>query len=286
MITRRRLCAGALALPLTLIRPASAAPVVHKDLSYGEFDGEQLLLDVYRPEARGTYPTVIVIHGGGWQGGDKKGHVHTCTWLAENGFTAVNVNYRLAPKHRYPAAVDDCQRAVRWVRYHARHYGVDPERVGALGDSAGGHLASLLGLIGTRNNRDTVLSGESSRVRAVVNYFGPSDLVRMWDVEAVRPLLTAWLGGSPQEQSTRYRDASPLMAVQRGAAPFLILHGDQDRLVPEEQSRLLHEALRKHNVESTLRVFTGAGHGWPADSEHGQASGEAILAFFNKHLKR
>jgi acetyl esterase/lipase len=285
-MTRRVFCLAALALSFTLAGAASAAPVVQRNLAYGEYAGEQLTFDVYRPDSRGPHPAVLIIHGGGWQHGDKKAHERTGMMLAENGYAAFSINYRLAPKHPYPAALDDCQRAVRWIRYNAPDFDVDPERIGALGDSAGGHLASLLGLLGTRSNRDTVLARESSRVQAVVNYYGPSDLSRLWAVEAVRPLLSAWLGGSPEEQAKRYRAASPLAAVNGKAAPFLIFHGDKDELVPDEQAGLLHEALRKSGAESTLHVFKDAGHGWSPTSEHGKTCQEAILTFFGKHLRK
>ncbi|HTE19364.1 MAG TPA: alpha/beta hydrolase [Armatimonadota bacterium] len=276
------LASAAFALP-TL--GATAETRVEHDVVYGEPEGHKLLMDIYRPDAPGPHPAVILVHGGGWLGGSKAGHEGTGRMLARNGYVACAINYRLAPAFPDPAAFDDCQRAVRWIRAHAEQYGVHRKRVGALGDSAGGHLVALIGVRGTRDNSDPALARFSSRPQAVVSLYGAHELVRMWDIEMAHRPLTAWLGGAPQGREKRYAEASPASMVTRKAPPFLILHGDKDAVNPEEQSHLLHDALRRHGVDSTLLILEGAGHGWAPESPHGRQAEAAVLQFFGKHLR-
>src|SRR6266536_2716994 len=157
--------------------PAGAAQggvTVKNDVTYRTVDGEQLGLDVYQPAKKGkNRPAVVVVHGGGWTQGDKSLFAQQANQLAERGFVAFSVNYRLAPAHPYPAAVDDVEAAVAWVRKHAREYGVDPTRIGALGGSAGGHLVGLLGTDG----EGSLKTGH--RVAAVVSWSGPMDFVSL-----------------------------------------------------------------------------------------------------------
>jgi len=287
----RRCCRGwlgtALAILLLPVAPGRAALKVERDVPYGQAGGQRLLLDIYLPEGAPPRPAVLVVHGGGWMGGSKEGHRATGEMLAAAGYAAFVINYRLAPQFGYPAAVHDCQRAVRWIRANAAKYRVDPKRVGALGDSAGGHLVSLLGALReTLENSDPSLEEYSSGVQAVVNYYGPCELVRMWAVEPARRPLTAWLGGEPAGREHLYAAASPLQKVHRRAPPFLIIHGTRDEVVPLEQARLLHEGLRRLKASSTLLVLEGAGHGWPRDSDHARAGDAAVLEFFGRQLKR
>jgi acetyl esterase/lipase len=285
MINRRTFLYTAGALALTGL-PSRAETLVAKDVVYGDPGGEKLLMDVYRPEGPGPHPAVLLVHGGGWLGGSKAGHQWSGQMLARNGYVACAINYRLAPKHPYPAAFDDCQRAVRWIRAHAAEYGIDPDRVGAMGDSAGGHLVALIGVRDTRDNSDRALARFSSRPEAVVAYYGAFELVRMWQIEMAHRPLTAWLGGPPEGREKLYAEASPVSMVTKQAPPFLILHGDSDRVNPEEQSHLLHQALRRHGRESTLLILKGAGHGWAPDSEYGREAETAVLRFLGLHLKK
>jgi acetyl esterase/lipase len=258
-------------------------PSVRTNVVYGQADGEPLLLDVYQPKSPGPHAAVLLIHGGGWIEGDKRGYEGTGTLLALAGYVAFSINYRLARKHPYPAALDDCQRAARWVRAHAAAYHVDPARVGALGNSAGGHLAALLGVRDTRDNQDPELAEYGSRVQAVVDYYGATDLERLWRPDRSVG-LEAFMGGPPAGREGRYREASPATWADRASAPFLMLYGTEDHQVPPEQARLMDGALRRHGVESTLLLFPGAGHGWPTGSRHGWRSLTATLTFLGRHL--
>jgi acetyl esterase/lipase len=284
-MNRRELLLATAALSLPRIA-AAQEPRVERDIVYGTPGGHQLLMDIYRPGGPGPHPAVVLVHGGGWLGGSKAGHAGTGAMLARNGYAACAINYRLAPDFPYPAAFDDCQRAVRWVRAHAGDFNIHPKRVGAMGDSAGGHLVALIGVRGARDNSDRELSRFRSRPDAVVGYYGAYELVRMWRIEMAHRPLTAWLGGPPEGHEKVYKETSPASMVTRDAPPFLILHGDQDKVNPEEQSHLLHDALRKKSVESTLLILKGVGHGWAPESPQGREAEAAVLAFLGKHLKR
>ncbi len=282
---RRDFLIGSAGLLLAADR-ACGEPRVVRDVVYGEPGGHRLLMDIYRPETPGPHPAVVLVHGGGWLGGSKAGHQGTGMLLARHGYVACAINYRLAPQYPYPAAFDDCQRAVRWVRAHAGEYGIDPKRVGAMGDSAGGHLVALIGVRHTRDNSDRELSRFRSRPDVVVAYYGAFELVRMWDIEMAHRPLTAWLGGPPDQHAKVYREASPVAMVTRKSPPFLILHGNRDMVNPLEQSELLHAALRKKGVTSEMVVLDGAGHGWALDSPHGKQAEKAVLTFLDRHLRR
>jgi len=294
-VSRLRLAAVAAAVCLACSVAALRLPdavVTEADVDYGEAGGQKLLLDVFRPAIQnGPAPAVLIIHGGGWAGGDKKEPVYRqmAETLARAGYVVFNANYRLARNgtNRYPAALDDVQRAVRWIRANAGRYDVAPRRIGALGASAGGHLAALLGTRETRDNSDRQLARHSSKVQCVVDVFGPADFT-VRDGQPLNPaaigILMNFLGKTPQEAPDLYREASPVAHVDRGDAPFLIFHGDRDMLVPIDQSRRLHAALQKAGVPSELVVMQGEGHGF-ARRENQERFAAASLAFFDRHLR-
>ena len=241
------------------IRPATG-PAVQP------FSNElKLLLDVYEPDGyAGTRPGVVLIHGGGWSAGDKASYAETGKTLAAKGFVAFALNYRLAPAFHYPAQVDDVQRAVRWIRAHASNYNIDPNRLGAIGDSAGGYLVSLLGTRDTRDNKD--LARYSSRVQCVVDLYGPTDLTAP-ETTARLPQFSAhivenFIGKKRISAPELYRECSPVTYVDRMSAPFLIMHGELDPLVPVDQSERLRDALIKVGVEATLVIMPKDGHGF------------------------
>src|SRR5215212_4962880 len=186
---------------------------VERGVVYGVVGGESLLLDAYRslPHAN-RRPAVVLIHGGGMWTGTRAHMEDQARQLAQAGYVAFSVDYRLvdaeAGYHRWPAQLDDVQRAVRWVRSHAAHYGIDPERVGAFGWSAGGQLAALLGTRDTRYATGEI-AGYSSRVACVVDLAGDVDLAAYTDPPELHEAV-ALFGGTAQEVSERYRDASPL----------------------------------------------------------------------------
>jgi acetyl esterase/lipase len=257
---------------------------VDRGVVYGTTAGESLLLDIYRslPHAD-RWPAVVLIHGGGMWTGSRMHMEPPARQLAQAGYVAFSVDYRLvdaeAGCHRWPAQLDDVQRAVRWVRAHAAEYEVDPRRVGAYGWSAGGQLAALLG---TRDTRDVTapMASYSSRVTCVVDLAGDVDLAAYTRPPALHEVV-ALLGGTVQEVPERYRDASPLSWIDRRTAPFLVIHGDRDNVVPIEQSRRLVAGLRAAGVKAEWVELANAGH----DDLTWDRVGPATLVFLDRHLR-
>lgn len=259
--------------------------VVENDVLYGEAGGEKLLLDVYRPkDAPGKRPAVVLIHGGGWRAGSKSDCKGLGQDLATRGFVGFAIKYRFAPRFTHPAQLDDCQLAVRWVRANAEKYQVDSDRIAAAGASAGGHLSAMLGVRDTRD-KNAPLSQFSSKVKCVVDVFGPMDLRLNSNTGYNNPvglvLVQGFIGKKPEESPELYADASPITFVSKDTAPFLILHGTKDNLVPISQSEAMVEALKKAGVEVNLIRVEEAGH----DAVPIQKGWQAAVEFLTKHLK-
>jgi acetyl esterase/lipase len=268
---------------------ACAAEVVFTEgIEYTNPDGQHLQVNLAKPkEATGKLPAVICIHGGGFRAGNRDRWNKTCQQLAERGFVAATVSYRLAPKYQFPAAVHDVKAAVRWLRANANKYHVDPERIGVLGDSAGGHLAQYLGVTGgiNRLEGDGGNAEQSSQVQCVVNYYGPSDLTKSYgkSVDAAE-VLPLFLGGDLEHARHAHIVASPLNWVTPQAAPTLLIHGTKDTYVAYEQATWIHDRLKAADVAVELLTLEGAGHGFKdADAARAEA---AMLAFFEKQLKQ
>ena len=260
------------------------------NLEYGRVGQSSLRLDVYQPTewSFAARPAVVMIHGGAWIEGDKAGERELATALVPEGIVAFAINYRLAQNGRgeYPAALLDVRRAVRWVRAHAREYGVDPDRVGAVGWSAGGHLACLLGTTDVADADDPNSADFSSRVNCVVDTAGPTDFTD----ESSPPLGVGmdripptFLGGSLSEIPATYREASPIAHVDSRTAPTLILHGTVDKVVPVDQSRRFAAALREAKVEVRYVEMPSARHGFDQPDNHKRWIAE-IAAFLISHL--
>ncbi len=261
--------------------PAPARqPSVTTDVVYGHKDGLALTFDVYRP----TQPNgagVIVIVSGGWQSSVEMGRLMAqgyCPPLNEKGFTVFAVRHGSSPRYPMSAIVGDMRRAVRFIRQHAGEYGVDRNRIGVLGGSAGGQLALLLGTTadaGDPSASDAVLR-ESSRVAAVVAYFPPTDLSR-WGTPLIRKAFAAM-----RLTDAEAAEYSPIRFVSPGAAPSLIAHGDADTTVPLVEGETMHAALTKAGVPASFIRIEGAGHGFEgADLERANA---AMVEWFGRHL--
>jgi acetyl esterase/lipase len=259
-----------------------------RNVVFAKVGDAELRLDLAMPAGKdGPFPAIVCIHGGGWVGGDRRQMSQTLGVLAARGYVAVSPDYRLAPGHPFPAAIEDCKCAVRWLRANAKHYKVDPERIGAMGFSAGAHLACLLGL--TQRGDGLEGSGgnpqESSRVQAVVSFFGPTDLARPgFSKEVQTNNLTPLLGGTAAEKPEAYRRASPATYVRKDAPPFLLLHGSEDRVVPPDQSDDLAERLRKAGASARVVIVHGEGHGWRGEKLLDSIG--RMLAFFDDNLKK
>jgi acetyl esterase/lipase len=281
--------------PLTAQQPRPSAPPLPegvralRDLAYvAEGGHERQRLDLFLPAEPKGQPLIVWIHGGAWLGGSKA-NGPALRFLRE-GYAVASVGYRLSQHAPFPAQIEDCKAAIRWLRAHAAEYGYDGERIGVWGSSAGGHLVALLGTAGdVREWEKGANLDVSSRVQAVCDFFGPSDLLRMGeqagpdskiDHDSPDSPESKLVGGPIQADPARARRASPITYVSADDAPFLILHGDRDDVVPIGQSEVLHEALRKAGVESTFHVVRGAGHGF-RDPKLMQM----VSDFFRKHLR-
>lgn len=287
-LTRRTLLATALVALASAAAARGAEPAIAtaEDLVYAKIGGTELKLDVAAPaEGDGPFPGVVVIHGGGWRGGNKKDVRPVLAAFARRGYVAISPQYRFCPKETFPAQVHDVKAAVRWLRSHATDYKLDPEHVGATGYSAGGHLSLMLGLTGPDDGLegDVATGSPSSRVQAVVNYFGPTDLGAADIPDASKPLVRDFLGGTPSEKPEAVKRASPLTFVSKDDAPVLTFQGTKDPLVPLTQAVRLAEAQSAAGVPGRVELLVGAGHGWGgAEMQH--TAGEAF-AFFDRHLK-
>lgn len=270
----------------------SAARDLH-DLAYvkGGDSNQRLDLLVPAPPA-GTapaFPLIVWIHGGGWEQGSY--HQNPARAMAARGYAVASIGYRLSSEAKYPAQIEDCKAAVRWLRAHAAEYQIDPARIGVWGASAGGHLAALLGT--TAKDRRFDVGGnldQSSGVRCVIDSFGPADFLHWGDpplpasYDTPNTAVARLLGGKVTEHEALARLASPVHFVDKDSAPFLIMHGERDSLVPVQQSVVLDAALRKAGVESTLVIVPGGGHGGGAfnDAKYLRQMAE----FMDRHLLR
>ena len=270
---------------------AAARVRIVSDVSYGP--DARNVMDLYLPESGPTpRPLIVCIHGGGWAGGDKRVYGWLADALARRGYAAASVTYRFAPASRAPAQMDDVQRAVRFLRRNAEKYGVDPERFGAIGGSAGGHLASYLALADTRDNTDADLAAYSSRVQCAVDCYGPVDLEAMMK-SASAPIVQGFIGKPLEGNEEAYRNASPHFLVKENPPPFLIIHGALDvgtarGQVPMAQSEKFHEKLARAGGDATLLTLDGAGHGFTGNGNnpHARAALAAAARFFDKHLTK
>ena len=262
---------------------------VHRDIAYVTDGHERQKLDLYVPADTGkNLPLIIWVHGGAWLGGSKK-HYTPKAYLSA-GYAGASINYRLSQHAIFPAQIEDVKAAVRWLRANAETYRLDPNRFAAWGSSAGGHLVAMLG---TTSDVAEFEMGEnlevSSKVQAVVDYFGPTDFLQM-DAHRLPDGLvhdasdspeSKLVGGPIQEHKDRAAKANPITYVSKANPPFLIIHGDRDKLVPYHQSVLLKDALEKTGVPVTFYRVEGGGHGWFRDPK----VPELTKTFLEQYLK-
>ena len=262
-------------------QPPARQPSVTTDVVYGHKDGLALTFDVHRP-AQLNGAGVIAIVSGGYQSSVEMSRLIVDGYLSpllnEKGFIVFAVRHGSSPRYSMSAIVSDVRRAARFIRQHAAEYGVDPDRIGVFGSSAGGQLALLLGTTadaGDPSAADAVLR-ESSRVAAVVAYFPPTDLAR-WGTQRIRQAFAAM-----RLTDAEAAEYSPIRFVSPSAAPSLIVHGDADTVVPVVEGETMHAALTKAGVPASFIRIEGAGHGFEgADLERASA---AMLRWFERHL--
>ena len=256
------------------IRRDAPAPAPVMDIEYGTANGKRLLLDAYVPPAgEDPRPAVVMIHGGGWRAGDKASWRPEAEQLAARGWVAFSINYRLDEPAVFPAEIDDVQAAVRWVRAHAQEYGVDPTRIAAIGESAGGHLSAMLATLGTGGlDRD-------ARIRVGAAWSPPVDLTALAGSRGagwIGPLL----GCNRQTCPDRLAQSSPVTHVDGTDAPLYLVSSTEE-LVPLSQSRAMAERLKAAGVDHRLDVYPGTRH---ALDFRADAFGPTV-AFLEKHLE-
>ncbi|MEZ6114599.1 MAG: alpha/beta hydrolase [Pirellulaceae bacterium] len=254
--------------------PADAQPTdsrpaitVFKNVKYAEHGEQALLADVYLPAGDGPFPGVLMIHGGAWMSGSKWHMTRHARETAEAGYTVVAIDYRLAPKHPFPAQIEDCRAALRWMTDNAERYKIDTRRLAAYGYSAGGHLACLLGLEDVRPNADGQAGAEGqaavgaanapARLSAIVAGGAPCDFR---DLPPNNTALAYFLGGSRAEKPKTYEQASPAAYATADDPPTFFFHGGSDLLVPLHGPRQLMESLKTLGVRTSLYVVPGKGH--------------------------
>ncbi|WP_428311635.1 alpha/beta hydrolase fold domain-containing protein [Hydrocarboniphaga sp.] len=236
---------------------------------------QALKADVYLPEGRGPFPAVLVIHGGGWDSGDRDQVAGIAKRLAKRGYVAVNTQYRLAPGAIYPAQLQDVQQAVLWMRANAAEYHIDPTRIASFGYSAGAHLAALLGGVGETGP----LGKPGAAVQAVVAGGTPTDLTK-WPAGKLVPQL---IGGDRAHKLAEYKAASPVSYVNAGDPPVFLYHGGADKLVPIDHAEDYKQLLDAAGVPCELFVLRGRGH-ILAFLTDGPAV-EAAIGFLDRHLR-
>ena len=303
----RKSIAGVLGVVSVLLGLTLCQPVVQADsqssvqttlnIPYAGTDNPRQCLDLFLPKKRvsdAPLPVIVFVHGGAWRAGDKRSGQGRVRPFVESGrYAGVSVGYRLTDEAHWPAQIHDCKAAIRWIRANAKAHGLDPDRIGVWGTSAGGHLVAMLGTSAGVAAMDGDLGPHatlSTRVTCVVDFFGPTDFLQM-DSHRVPGSKMAHdppdspesilVGGAIQEHPDRVAAANPITYVTADDPPILIMHGDDDRLVPIHQSEIFETALQKAGVDVTFVPVKGAGHGL-----RGAHISDQVTAFFGRHLGR
>ena len=256
------------------------------DVEYGTGGDQKLTLHAALPkDSQSARHGLVFIHGGGWAAGNKNDLKEAAREAAKKGYVSVSVGYRFAPKNHFPAQVEDVKCAVRWLRAHADELKLDANRIGAIGFSAGAHLSMMLGVM----DKDDGLEGEggwqdqSSKVQAVVAYFGPTDLLGEYPPVS-QEIVRQFIGGTKAEKTAEYKRASPITYVNAGDAPMLLFQGTNDGLVPYEQAYFMARALSEAKVPGRVELILGAAHGWGGpDLDHTRTE---TYTFFSRWLKK
>jgi len=275
-----------------------AEMTIKKDVVYGHAGGVDLKLDIGQPAGKGPFPVVLFFHGGGWQQGDKS-HMHK--WIQKFvslGYVGVSVGYRFAPAFKWPSQVHDAKAAVRYLRAHAAVLNIDPTRIGAMGESAGGYLALMLGVTSSRDN----LEGEggspeySSRVQAVVSYVSATDFtlpglelspaleaeMQKYYKKSLKEVRTDFTGATGPDDPI-LKKISVVTYIDKEDAPVLMFYGDSDPFVSIEHGYRLQRALEKVYVSNELNIIKGGGHGWTGKPE--EETTRHMLEYFERMLK-
>ena len=282
-------------LSLLLATTASAGTfTTYEALEYASPGGEPLLMDLRVPAGAGPHPVILYLHSGAWITGDRTGG--PAIRQASRGYAVASIDYPLAPKYVWPAQIEACKAAVRWLRANAARFNLDPDRIGVFGTSAGGHLAAMLGTTAGRPEFEGLELGNpqySSAVKVVVDLYGPIDLLKIDDqklpcygnLSANSPFMPpSLLMGCPiQECKEKTETSNPTNYISPDDPPFLIMQGQLDCLTPWQQSRNFYDALRAKGVNATLYLLPTAQH---ADSQFDDQKYKQIISdFLDRYLR-
>jgi acetyl esterase/lipase len=273
------------------------------DIVFAEHDGTKLLGDLYSPKGRDKAPVLVAVHGGGWQVGSRKFYTNWGPYLAKNGYAVFAIEYRLMKPgvKTYPGAIYDTKAAIQYVRAKAAELNVDPERIGMIGDSAGGHLSALVALAGeeplySSEYKSDPNSGVSAKVKAVVGFYGVYDMLAQWQHDLLsRPLDNIgdkFLGAGAHTNRQVFFDASPInyATVSRNSTRFLLIHGTDDDIVdPATQSVAFLNALTQARFLVRRVIIPGAGHFFVTDpvddTSYNGIAAPRVLRFLADTLK-
>jgi acetyl esterase/lipase len=256
-----------------------------KDVVYGKGGGRDLKLHLIKPKEKSDapMPVLVWVHGGGWQAGNKDSGIPRSVAFAQRGYFCASIEYRLSQEAVFPAQIEDCKCAIRFLRSKAKEYNIDPERIGVWGASAGGHLVALLGTSAHVKELEGKGGHEQfpSHVNCVCDFCGPTDLIKiMGDSKGASGPVAKLLGGLPSDKKDLAALANPITHVTKKCPPMLLVHGDKDTLVPLDQSKLLEAALKNAGVTVRLFVAENQGH-----AITGPEVSDVVSAFFDRHLK-
>ena len=279
-----------------VVKASRVSPVLpetveaHPNLVYVSYGKRDLSLDLYKPAmGKGPFPAVVFIHGGGWYKGDPSSYTAMAQQLAERGYVTLNIFYRLSGEVPFPGAIHDCKSAVRWARAHARTFRIDPERIGSVGGSAGGHLSGLLGTSGDslRLNREGSYLTHSSAIQACVVMAGTMDLTSVAARESAandpRRRMIIFMGGDWTQTQQNYVDASPITHVSSGTPPMLFMDGEFDR--PGERYPEMIKKLNQFGIDNESHVIKGGPHPFWSSNPFFKPALDRIASFFDETLK-
>ncbi len=277
---------------LAFVAVLAAAPakaeyevVTQANVEYAQHDSAKLVGDLYRPKGLAKAPAIIAVHGGGWQNGSRAGYRYWGPYLARNGYVVLSIDYRLGKAGTYPGSVYDLKAAIQYVRAKATELGVDPDRIGLMGDSAGAHLVALVALAGQEPQfssayRDDPYASTPANVKAVVAFYGVYDMLAQWEHDQIaRPrdqITEKYLGAAPMQNRRIYFESSPMSyaTVDKRGTRFLLIHGTNDDIVdPPSQSQAFLIALNQAGINVRRIVIPGAGHFWASDPFEGEPGG-------------
>lgn len=267
----------AIFLPVVLVGSTEVEVEMREKIVYSKVGDRELLLDAFVPKREGDLPAVLVVHGGAWRSGNRQQLRTYAKELAKRGIVCFAIDYRLAPEHKFPAQIEDCREAVKWIRANATEFKVDTERLGAIGYSAGGHLVCLLATTGEKPKEEN--GNVDTRIKAAAAGGAPTDFRSFPDNGK---WAEYWMGGDLRTCPDLFREASATAFVDKEDAPVFFFNGTVDKVVPIAWSQSCYEALKSIGVKTEMHTIEGAGH---MEAARDVAALEKAFAFLEAELK-